>query len=125
MTRKKSSEKKTAMQKAIANARLRLPSSRNTICEGCFNPRNTLTVKPHLNKIWHKDQIDVSAGEAFVKVPCQYCKETRKLSLSKFSKDVFESDYTEFSQFVLLKDAKYNAFVGVTTVVDLGELIDG
>lgn len=124
MAKKKVTKKVTAMQKAIAEAKNRLPSSRNTICKGCFNPRNTLTVKPHVNKIWAKDQIDLCLGEAYVKLPCQYCDQHRKLSLSKFSKDVFEADYTEYSTFVLLKDEKYNALIGVESILDLSELVN-
>jgi hypothetical protein len=33
--------------------------------------------------------------------------------LSKFSLDVLKSDLTEFKGFVLLKDEKYNALVGI------------
>lgn len=92
----------------------RLPSARNKICEGCFGPRNTLTVKPHLEKIWAVDQIELLDGdEAYVKVPCQFCGEIRKLALSRFSKDVFKTDLEDFPLFVLLKDDKYNAFIGI------------
>lgn len=116
MAKKKSQPKEQSrIAKLIQEAREnRLPSARNKICEGCFGPRNTLTVKPHIEKIWAVNQIELLPGdEAFVKVPCQFCGEIRKLALSRFSKDVFKTDLEEFPLFVLLKDDKYNAFIGI------------
>lgn len=112
-------EKLSTIQKIIAEARTRIPSERSKVrCVGCFNPRNTLTVKGNLEFIWTKEQIiissaDLTNGKTGVNVPCSKCKERRFLSLSKFSYEVFLADYETYKAFVLLKDDKFNALVGV------------
>lgn len=123
MTDKKVTKKKekgqSAFQAMIDQAKSRLPSARITMCKGCFNPRNTLTVKPHLNHLWTKEEIQYEEGNKFVKVPCKECKIERVLSLSKFSMDVFTADYLEYNLFMLLKDDRFNALIGVTGVIDI------
>lgn len=101
-----------ALEKYLSDAKARLPSERSkSRCKGCFAPRNTLTVKPHIEKIWNTSQIELK--DSFVMVNCHFCNEKRRLSLSSFSYDVFKSDMDEYSNFILLKDDKYNAFIGV------------
>ena len=112
-------KKKTTMDKdfraqAIEEAKNRLPSSRSKQkCVGCFAPRNTLTVKTHLESEWDKNQIHIDPIKSGVNLMCGYCKEIRYLNLSKFSLDVFKVDYDQFERFILLKDDKYNALVGI------------
>lgn len=122
---KKKAGKKSYKQ-IIKEARNRLPSERTKIrCEGCFNPRNTLTVKGNVEASWTKDQISKSEDKQGVNLPCSKCSTMRFLSLSKFSLDVFEADLDEYDTFVLLKDDKYNALVGIDLkgmTVDLSEL---
>ena len=111
------SKKSKTYKQIIAEARKRLPSERTKIrCDGCFNPRNTLTVKGNLNASWTKDQIVLSEDKVGVILPCSKCSTSRFLSLSKFSLDVYKADIEEFNTFVLLKDDKYNALIGI----DLG-----
>lgn len=116
---KKKEKKQSAFADMIAQAKSRLPSARITICEGCFNPRNTLTVKPHTNHTWAKSEIQIVEDAKFVLVPCKFCKIERMLSLSKFSMDVFTADYLQFNLFMLLKDDRFNALVGITGVIDI------
>lgn len=108
----------------LEQAKNRLPSSRAKVrCEGCFAPRNTLTVKAHKEKIWSKDQIKLEQDRRGVLLPCFFCKEERYLSLSGFSRDVLETDLPTYDMFVLLKDEKYNALVGIEydKTLDLGD----
>lgn len=117
MTKKKSTatKKPVATWKSILkNAKERLPSERTKVrCDGCFNPRNTLTVKGNLEYVWTKEQLEIAQDKQGVYLPCSKCKVVRFLSLSKFSLDVFESDYAIYKGFVLLKDDKYNALIGI------------
>lgn len=115
----KKEKKQSAFADMLAAAKSRLPSARITICEGCFNPRNTLTVKPHLEHLWTKSEIQYTEGDDFVKVPCKFCKTERMLSLSKFSRDVFTADYLEYNIFMLLKDERFNALVGIKGIIDI------
>jgi len=112
-------------KKAIASAKARLPSSRSKVkCVGCFAPRNTLTVKTHVESEWNKDQIEIDATKSGVNLPCGYCSEIRYLNMSKFSLDVFKVDFDKFDKFILLKDDKFNALIGIATQgksLDLGE----
>lgn len=104
----------TTWKDVLKEARKRLPSERTKDrCEGCFNPRNTLTVKGNLEHIWAHEEIELAAELQGVYVPCSKCKIRRFLSMSKFSLDVLKSDLTEFKGFVLLKDDKYNALIGI------------
>lgn len=118
MTKKKSTTtkrtKKVNFASIIKDAKNRLPSERTKVrCDGCFNPRNTLTVKGNLEHVWTKDQIQIATDKLGVYVPCSKCSVTRFLSLSKFSLDVFKSDYEIYQGFTLLKDDKYNALIGI------------
>lgn len=115
MSKKKATKKKgTTWKDVLKEARKRLPSERSKErCDGCFNPRNTLTVKGNLEHVWTHEQVEIASELQGVYVPCSKCKIRRFLSLSKFSLDVLKSDLTEFKGFVLLKDDKYNALVGV------------
>ncbi|KKL24137.1 hypothetical protein LCGC14_2418380, partial [marine sediment metagenome] len=85
---------------------------------GCFNPRNTLTVKGNVEHVWTKEEIEISTDKVGVYVPCSKCKIVRFLSLSRFSMDVFKSDFDTYGGFVLLKDDKYNSLIGI----DVSEL---
>ena len=116
MTKKKSKAAKKAVtwKDVLKNAKSRLPSERTKVrCEGCFNPRNTLTVKGNLEHVWTKEEIELATDKVGVYVPCSKCKIVRFLSLSKFSFDVFNSDYAIYKGFVLLKDDKYNSLIGI------------
>ena len=118
MGRKKGTTGKTARQKSrddlIAKAKARLPSERSKVqCVGCFAPRNTLTVKSHVSRLWSKHEILISDTMSGLLIPCKHCKEIRYLNLSKFSLDVFRVDFETHSHFMLLKDDKYNAMIGV------------
>jgi hypothetical protein len=116
MTKKKSkvAKKATTWKDVLKDARKRLPSERTKDrCDGCFNPRNTLTVKGNLEAVWTIEQVEIATELQGVYVPCSKCEKRRFLSLSKFSLDVLKSDLTEFKGFVLLKDDKYNALVGI------------
>ena len=117
MSKKKATKKSktgTTWKDVLKEARKRLPSERTKDrCEGCFNPRNTLTVKGNLEQVWSVEQIEVAQDLQGVYVPCSKCGIRRFLSMSKFSLDVLKSDLTEFKGFVLLKDDKYNALIGI------------
>ena len=115
MTKKKATKKKGSTWKdVLKEAKKRLPSERTKDrCEGCFNPRNTLTVKGNLESVWSVEQIEIATELQGVYVPCSKCGIRRFLSMSKFSLDVLKSDLSEFKGFVLLKDDKYNALVGI------------
>ena len=116
MTKKKVKvvKKATTWKDVLKDAKKRLPSERTKDrCEGCFNPRNTLTVKGNLEHLWSLEQIELAGELQGVYVPCSKCGIRRFLSLSKFSLDVLKSDLTEFKGFILLKDEKYNALIGV------------
>ena len=117
---------KAAFALRIKEARERLPSARSKVkCVGCFAPRNTLTVKSHVTRTWEHDEIINIEGKTGVNLPCKHCGELRYLNLSKFSHDVFNVDRDTFTTFVLLKDDKYNALVGIITdknVLDLTEI---
>lgn len=114
MAKKKVVKKATTWKDVLKEARERLPSERTKDrCVGCFNPHNTLTVKGNLEQVWSHEQIEIASELQGVYVPCSKCKIRRFLSLSKFSLDVLKSDLTEFKGFVLLKDDKYNALVGI------------
>lgn len=126
MTNKESKAKKKATYaQMLRDAKKRLPSERTKIrCEGCFNPRNTLTVKGNLEHVWAKAEIRLAEDKSGVYLPCSKCKIIRYLNLSKFSLDVFKSDLDKYFGFVLLKDDKYNALVGLDVseaTLDLGE----
>lgn len=90
----------------------RLPSSRLVNCKYCFSPRNTLTVKAHLESTWFVDEIE--AIENGVNIPCKGCKNSRFLSLSSISLNFFLQDLSsgEFKSFVLLKDDRFNSLIG-------------
>lgn len=117
MTKKKSTATKKPVatwKSVIKDAKKRLPSERTKIrCTGCFNPRNTLTVKGNLEYNWTGEQIEIATEKLGVYLPCKECKVVRFLSLSKFSLDVFKSDLGTYKMFTLLKDGKYNALIGV------------
>ena len=126
MTKKVKVVKKAITWKdVLKEARKRLPSERTKDrCAGCFNPRNTLTVKGNLEMVWTIEQIEFASEKQGIYVPCSICGIRRFLGMSKFSLDVLKSDITEFKGFVLLKDDKYNAVVGVDVSnlsVDLNE----
>ena len=118
-------KKKATFKQMLKDAKSRLPSERTKLrCDGCFNPRDTLTVKGNLEHVWTKQEIKISEDKSGVYLPCSICKTVRYLNLSKFSLDVFKSDYEKYLGFVLLKDDKYNALVGLDVsegTVDLGE----
>lgn len=91
----------------------KLPSTRTkNRCSGCFAPRNTITVKGNLEKIWLRAVIEIT--DKGVMIPCNGCGERRFLNLSSFSLDVFNADYSDpaVGFFILLKDDKYNSMVG-------------
>ncbi len=115
MTKKKEVAKKATTWKQVLNeAKKRLPSERTKVrCDGCFNPRNTITVKGNLNHVWTHEQIEIATEKQGIYVPCSKCGVVRFLGMSKFSLDVLESDLTEFKGFVLPKDDKYNAVIGI------------
>ncbi|KKL62334.1 hypothetical protein LCGC14_2186230 [marine sediment metagenome] len=127
MTKKKSTatKKTKTWKQIIKEAKERLPSERTKIrCTGCFNPRNTLTVKGNLEHSWTDEQIEIATDKQGVYLPCKECKVIRFLSMSKFSLDVFKSDLGTYKLFTLLKDDKYNALIGVDVsemAVDLKE----
>lgn len=127
MSKKKdtATKKSKTWKQIIKEAKTRLPSERTKIrCTGCFNPRNTLTVKGNLEHNWTLEQIVISADRLGVFLPCKECNVVRFLSLSKFSLDVFKSDLGTYKLFTLLKDDKYNALIGVDVsemAVDLKE----
>lgn len=113
MAKKKQPSKKASMKALIKKAKERLPSERSKLqCVGCFAPRNTLTVKSHIEKVWQREQIILEPSKSGVSLPCQVCNEIRYLNLSKFSLDVFMVDYDDYTTFTLLKDDKYNALIG-------------
>ena len=120
-------EHKAAFALRIKEARERLPSARSKVkCVGCFAPRNTLTVKSHVTRTWEHEEIVNIEGKTGVNLPCKHCGEIRYLNLSKFSHDVFNVDRDTFTTFVLLKDDKYNALVGIKSdknVLDLTDIV--
>ena len=119
MTKKKVKATKATWKDVLKDAKSRLPSERTKVrCEGCFNPRNTLTVKGNVEHVWIKEEIEISTDKVGVYVPCSKCKIVRFLSLSRFSMDVFKSDFDTYGGFVLLKDDKYNSLIGI----DVSEL---
>ena len=115
---------KTKNKTLIAYLTGRLPSERTkTHCIGCFAPRNTITVKSHIEKMWLKgDIVTVDSG---VMVFCVYCGENRFLSLSSFSLDVFLADLQDpnVGFFMLLKDDKFNSLIGGEINEELKEVI--
>ncbi len=130
-------KRKTALQKAIARARLRLPSQRSKDrCEGCFSPRNTLTVKGNHDHVWTIEQIillerlpktatqDARNG---INIPCKHCNNVRYMSMGSYGRDVLEADMLQYKLFVLLKDDKYNAMIGIEIeedrTLDLKEIV--
>lgn len=106
---------KAEMTKMLKEAKKRVPSKLMVQCNMCFSPRNTLTVKPHIESVWFKSEIKYSPGENFegVDVPCKGCKHLRFLSLSEIGRSFFERDWKDYGSFVLLKDDKWNALVGL------------
>ena len=104
---------KKTKKELIAILTGKLPSSRTKIrCSGCFGPRNTLTVKSHVEKLWLKSVIEIT--DKGVMLPCVGCGERRFLNLSSFSLDCFNADYSDPQSgfFMLLKDDKYNSLIG-------------
>ena len=96
----------------IKQAMERLPSKRTGIlCQGCFAPDNTLTVTPHVEKMWRKEQLKLffkEKGDHGVFLPCQFCKLERYLSLGGFSYDTLTADMKNCGLFVLLRDPRKN-----------------
>ena len=104
---------KTIKKEMVAHLLGKIPSSRTKIqCSGCFAPRNTLTVKSHVEKIWLKESLEPT--DKGVMLHCVGCGERRFLNLSSFSRDCFSADYSDPQSgfFILLKDDKYNSLVG-------------
>ena len=119
MTDNKSVAKKRAAKwkKAVQAAKKRLPSERSKDrCKGCFSPRNTLTVKGNLEHVWNKAQIVLlprTEERKGINVPCGECGNIRYLSLGSYGRDVLEADLDQFDNFILLKDSKWNALIGI------------
>ena len=117
MTKKKvtTTKKPVVTWKSILkDAKKRLPSERSKVrCDGCFNPRNTITVKGNLEFVWTKEQVEIASTEQGVYVPCSICGVVRFLHMSKFSLDILRADYEVYKGFTLLKDDKYNALIGI------------
>ena len=104
---------KTIKKEMVSHLLGKIPSSRTkNQCNGCFAPRNTLTVKGHVEKIWLKESLEPT--DKGVMLPCIICGERRFLNLSSFSLDCFSADYSDprADFFILLKDDKYNSLVG-------------
>ena len=103
----------------------RLPSTRTkNQCSGCFAPRNTLTVKSHVEKLWLKESLEPT--DKGIMLPCKGCGERRFLNLSSFSLDVFLADHADPQSgfFMLLKDDKYNSMIGGIMSDDIKKIID-
>lgn len=111
MSKKKKLNKSTRAR-LLREAKKRLPSSKLVRCDMCFSPRNTLTVKPHLESAWLTEEIDIDQTNSIVKIPCKSCKNARVLSLSSISFGLFLSEVPDYSSFILLKDGRFNALVG-------------
>jgi len=137
MTKKKKSTGKTALQIAIQEAKLRLPSERSKErCKGCFAPRNTLTVKGNHDFVWTIDQIELlerlpktatQEKRSGINIPCAHCGNVRYLSMGSYGRDVLEADMLQFKLFTLLKDDKFNALIGINLkedkTLDLTEVV--
>ena len=87
--------------------RAKSPSARleNGYCVGCFAPRDSLTVRPHINLIWKEDDC-YEDGKNF-RMKCKFCDTMRIVSLSSFSMKTLRGDIQSGSDFfVLAKDHK-------------------
>ena len=116
--------KKAKSKALIKYLKARLPSERTKIhCKGCFSPRNTLTVKSHIEKMWLKT--DITIIDNGVSISCLFCGESRYLSMSSFSLDVLKADFQDPRNdfFMLLKDDKWNSLIGAESDKDILEVI--